>query len=201
MVVDSFFLFDCRNCSDCVGCVGLRNKKYHIFNKPHSKEEYIKEKEKLNLNSRVGVRAFREKFNTEFLYRFPRKYYHGQMNKDFSGDYVSNSENTHKAFYTKNARGSKYVFWCVNALDVYDYFAWGDVERCYEVVSAGYGANNCKFTHTAWSNLRDTEYSSLCFDSSNLFGCIGLRNKQFCILNKQYTEAEYHNLRKRSLST
>jgi hypothetical protein len=27
---------------NCVGCVNLRNKQYHIFNKPYSKEEYAK---------------------------------------------------------------------------------------------------------------------------------------------------------------
>ncbi len=31
---------DCNNCEYCFACVGLKNKKYHIFNKPYSKEEY-----------------------------------------------------------------------------------------------------------------------------------------------------------------
>jgi hypothetical protein len=30
--------------------------------------------------------------------------------------------------------------------------------------------------------------------SSNLFGCIGLRGKEYCILNKQYTKEEYETL-------
>jgi len=30
--------------------------------------------------------------------------------------------------------------------------------------------------------------------SSNLFGCVGLRNKQYCILNKQYAKEEYEEL-------
>jgi len=32
----------CHNCQYCFGCVGLRGKKYHIFNKKYSKEEYWK---------------------------------------------------------------------------------------------------------------------------------------------------------------
>lgn len=32
----------CYNCSNCFGCVGLQNKKYCIFNKQYSKEEYEK---------------------------------------------------------------------------------------------------------------------------------------------------------------
>ena len=37
-------------------------------------------------------------------------------------------------------------------------------------------------------------YSYLCMNSSDLFGCIGLRNKSYCILNKQYTKEEYEQL-------
>ena len=31
-------------------------------------------------------------------------------------------------------------------------------------------------------------------NSSHLFGCVGLRNKEYCILNKQYTKEEYEEL-------
>ena len=190
---DSMFLFDCRNCSDCIGCVGLRNKKYHIFNKPYTKSEYLKEKEKLQLHTRPGLERFRKEFEDNLYLKLPRKYYHGQMNRNVSGDYISNSDNT-QGFYTKNAKDSKYLFWCINAKDVYDYFAWGDLELCYECVSGGYNMYFCKFVHTAWGDLRNVEYCSLCFTSSDILGCIGLRSKQYCILNKKYSKAEYEKL-------
>ena len=37
-------------------------------------------------------------------------------------------------------------------------------------------------------------YSFHCRNSSNLFACVSLRNKEYCILNKQYTKAEYETL-------
>ena len=37
---NSWFLKDCIGCKNCFGCVNLRNKEYHIFNEPKSKEEY-----------------------------------------------------------------------------------------------------------------------------------------------------------------
>jgi len=191
---DSMFLFDCRNCSNCIGCVGLRSKSYHIFNKPYTKEDYLKEREKIDLNSHSGISDFREKYLKEVYYKFPRKYYHGQMNKDFSGDYVSSSEKTYDAFYTKNARNVKFSFWNLNAKDVYDYFSWGDTEFSYECVACGDGTYGCKFIDTSWSNIRNLEYTSLCYSSSDLFGCIGLRKKQYHILNKQYTKEEYEEL-------
>ena len=43
-----------------------------------------------------------------------------------------------------------------------------------------------------WSQY--VQYSFFTINSSNLFGCVGLRNKQYCILNKQYTKEEYEKL-------
>jgi hypothetical protein len=37
-------------------------------------------------------------------------------------------------------------------------------------------------------------YSTECSSSQNILGCIGLKRKQYCILNKQYSEQEYYAL-------
>ncbi|QQR83270.1 hypothetical protein IPJ72_05725 [Candidatus Peregrinibacteria bacterium] len=37
-------------------------------------------------------------------------------------------------------------------------------------------------------------YSDHIHHSKNLFGCSNIKNKEFCILNKQYTEAEFNEL-------
>ena len=39
------------------------------------------------------------------------------------------------------------------------------------------------------------EYSALCVNCKNCFGCVGLKKKQYCILNKQYTKEKYFELR------
>lgn len=44
------------------------------------------------------------------------------------------------------------------------------------------------------TNIHNVLYSLHCSASSNLFGCIGLRNKEYCIFNKQYTKEEYNAL-------
>ncbi|MCX6722966.1 MAG: hypothetical protein NT094_02740, partial [Candidatus Staskawiczbacteria bacterium] len=192
--LDSYFLFDCRNCNNCIGCVGLRNAQYHILNQPYSKNDYLKAKEDLTLDTRSGITSFREKYKSIY-YSSPRKYYHGQMNNNFSGDYIANTENTHQSFYIKNARGCKFIFWCNNAQDVYDYMSWGDIEFSYECVSVGYKSYHCLFSDASWADDKNLEYCSLCFSSSDLFGCIGMRKKQYCILNKQYSKEEYEILR------
>jgi hypothetical protein len=50
-----------------------------------------------------------------------------------------------------------------------------------------------KFCLSFWSGSYGT-YSDTCENCTNVFGCIGLRNKQYCILNKQYTKEEYEEL-------
>ena len=40
-IESSEYCVECRNCFNCFGCIGLRNKEYHIFNKPFSKDEYL----------------------------------------------------------------------------------------------------------------------------------------------------------------
>ena len=37
-------------------------------------------------------------------------------------------------------------------------------------------------------------YTDECFGSDHLFGCIGLKKKSYCILNKQYGKEEYESL-------
>jgi hypothetical protein len=51
-----------------------------------------------------------------------------------------------------------------------------------------------KFNYRSYRNAKDIQYSIYCYSSSDLFGCVGLRNKQYCILNKQYTKEEYEAL-------
>jgi hypothetical protein len=55
---------------------------------------------------------------------------------------------------------------------------------------SGYHQLFCVMTVGGQDNL----YSYACYSSSNCFGCAGLRNKQYCIFNKQYSKEEYEAL-------
>jgi hypothetical protein len=68
------------------------------------------------------------------------------------------------------------------------------VELIYETLIAGMGAYNIKFCTQIFPNAKNLTYCMFSNNSSDLFGCIGLRKKQYCILNKQYTKEEYEEL-------
>jgi len=59
--LNSSFLQWCNNCSDCFGCIGLKSKKYHIFNRPHSKGDYEKEMAKIDMASYQSFVALKNK--------------------------------------------------------------------------------------------------------------------------------------------
>lgn len=190
--VESYYLFDCKNCINCFGCVGLRNKQYYIFNEPYSKEEY-----KEFISSNLGSFEFHKdsllklhalKLTT--IHRYARVF--KSVNSD--GDDLSESRNTHSSFSSSETEDSKYLFFCRHkAKDCYDTSFQGfNAELLYEIAH-GFGGSNTAFGVRNFSN-QDSRYNEECHDSSNIFGCEGLRKKQYCILNKQYSKEEYEEL-------
>ncbi len=187
---DSWFLSDCRNCDSCFGCVGLRNKKYYIWNKPHSKEEYEKiTSEFLGLYSAVS-RA--KKAFVEFSKKLPKRYARIHHSENVTGDNIRNSRNCEMCFdidpLSSVSENSKRIISATATRECYDLFDTGEgAELCYEGMScAGFGI---KFSSMVISS-RNVEYSYNCHNCENLFGCVGLRKKQYCILNHQYELSE-----------
>jgi hypothetical protein len=196
---DSFNLFFCKNCigcTDCFGCMNLRNKKYHIFNKPYQKEEYQQKIKEFNLGSRRGFVAA-EMEVLEFWLRSPVKYLEGVKNTNVTGDYIWNSKNAADCYIMiggENVKNCQYME-LGPVKDCQDYSVWGNgAELVYESMDCGLGARNIKFCFECWSEVQDIQYSLFSLSSSNLFGCVGLRKKQYCILNKQYSKEEYEKL-------
>src|SRR3989344_166136 len=194
------FCNNCRGCNDCFGCVNLRNKKYHIFNQPHSKEEYEKKLAEMRLDARSGLAKARKQAH-DFWLTQPNKYIHsGARSVNVSGDYVNWSKNAHDCYMVVGAEDSRYcqLLTMRPTRDAYDYTIWGNnAQKIYECMIVGEGADTVKFSFQCWPNVRDVEYSMFAISSSHLFGCANVRNKQHCILNKQYSPEEYGALKKR----
>jgi hypothetical protein len=189
---DSALLYDCRNCTNCFGCVGLRSQQYHIFNQPYSKDDYKKELARLNLGSYANFQKNLEKFQKLKL-ETPRKYAMILNSEDALGDDITNSRHCYQAFSAHdNSENVRYSFRTVASRDIFDgYVSWNGAELLYETMSTS--AQRVLFSALIWGGF-DIQYSYNCYDCNNVFGCIGLRNKSYCILNKQYSEDEYRAL-------
>jgi ribosomal protein S18 len=195
--LDSAFLYNCLGCTQCFGCVNLRNKKYCIWNKQYSKEEYEKEIKKWSLSSYEITEKAKRKF-LELYYKTPRRFALIKNSENVTGEDILNSKNCQHCFFTRlGVENCKYIFACGLLLkDSYDATFGGDKSELFYETSGGMGSQKCLFCR-AGNNCQDLEYCDRLFNCSNCFGCVSLRNKSYCIFNKQYSKEEYSDLVKK----
>ena len=194
--VDVWFSKNLLGCSNCFGCSNLNKKSYCIFNKQYSREEYLKQVKEFNLGSNKNLIDIFQKRESSFE-NLPVKYLHGKHNVNVTGDYIYHSKNIKNSFEINNVEDSRFclLLKSVASKECYDYSFFGDnATLIYESIKVGLGANNVFFSNGCWPNCRNLFYCSYCISCSNLFACIGLRNKQYCILNRQYTKEQYEEL-------
>ena len=192
--LNSAFLLNCKNCTDCFGCVNLRNKSYCIFNEQFTKEDYKNQIEKIRPKTRIEVEVTRKKM-AEFSVKHIAPSLVENHSTNVSGNWLDECKNVEAGFNCKKVEDGKYLFGIGEAKDVMDYTYWGkSSELIYECSSIGYQCAQVFFSNECWDQLIRAQYCVNCHSSSDLFGCVGLRKKQYCILNKQYTKEEYEKL-------
>lgn len=202
----STYLVDCNNCTDChfsaflnsctdcYGCVGLSHKKYCIFNKQYSKEEYTKELKKLKKED--SKKIFTQMIELKQKIPHPASQ---QFNNESCpyGDYMYNSRNCYWCFNSYYSENSGYSYTSGVTKNCWDiFFSGGSLvgkmvpcERCYECVDVG-RSYNCAFLYGS-ELCTDCFYSSDISNCTDCFGCVGLTNKKYCILNNQLTKDQY----------
>ena len=183
---DIWYSRDLVGCANCIGCINLRNKNYHAFNKPISKEEF----ETLLRDPDI------KKKSEAFMLTQPRRQFHGYKNQDVSGDYLYNCKNVKNSYMVRNSENVRYGQLLKNgpAANCMDYTAFATkAEWVYDSAWVGINVSNIKFSFWCYKD-HDLEYCFGCHGAGNLFGCIGIRGGEYCILNKQYSPDEYKKL-------
>lgn len=192
------FLKDCVSCQDCFGCVGLRNKQFCLFNEQLTKDDYQKRIAKIDLGKQGTIEEYRQKAREVWL-NHAYKYMQGNRTENASGNNLYSCTNVHNSYDCRDVENGRYCFQLsLKARDCYDYNEFGlGSELIYNSVCIGINAYNVKCSFNCVENISDLEYCFGCFSCQDCFGCVALRKKQYCILNKQYSRDEYHDLRKR----
>lgn len=193
--IDSSFLFDCVGCSSCFGCVNLRKQKYRIFNEQFSKEEYKTRIQYWDLGSFSRLEEAKGKFKALVL-AMPHRYAFITNGINVTGDIIRDSKDCQMCFSALDGtQNCKYIYvGGLNLKDSYDVDGGGDLaELMYETTHTTQAQRI--FFSDGSSNSRDVYYSDWANNCSDAFGCVGIRNKQYCILNKQYTKQEYAALK------
>jgi len=87
-------------------------------------------------------------------------------------------------YYSSILNGLKYSSDCLRG--------WKS-ELCYE--SIGFINNYRVFFSDECNECVDVWFSRNCYSCTNCFGCVNLKRKSYCILNKQYSKGEYEKLK------
>lgn len=189
------FSMDCIGCEDCFGCVGLRHKKYHFFNKPLSKDDYFAALGKLDLGSHAFTQKIREQFYQQEVLKRPLKYAVIENSENAHGNTIFTSRNIYNSFDVNDCEDARHSWGIIGSKDMNDVYASHDAEEAYNTVSV----TECRMIRTSYATFTGCYDLEYCFEVANnvknCFGCVGLKHKQFCILNKQYSEADYNALK------
>ncbi len=197
---DIWFSKNCYGCMNCVGCINLRGASYRIFNVQYEKEEYSKKFKELGLDRRSGIDKLKKEIEA-FWKKFPYRYYSGDtFNLNVTGEHIHKSKNSKEMYICGGTENSK---WCQfitfkPAKDCMDYSGWGNnAELIYESGSVGENVSNVKFSMYCFPDLVNIEYCLWCISGKNNFGCVNLKRKSYCILNKEYSKEDFEKLKEK----
>ncbi|MBP6085464.1 hypothetical protein KA517_04495 [Candidatus Gracilibacteria bacterium] len=190
---DSEYVFNLRGCKNCFLSHNLQQKEYYILNKPFTKETYFAEVERLKQLIPDLQQFYVEKIAGDATY--PRKCYFGTASENATGEYLNHVKNVESGFNLNHVEDCAYVRNLEQARDCRDCDLWGwDAELNYECHETGSGAHTLVCCSFCWDNVQNLYYTQFSRWSHDLFGCFGLKRKQYCILNKQYTKEAYEAL-------
>jgi hypothetical protein len=180
-------LIDCTGCQYCSECINLTNAKYCYRNRQYSKEEW---------EAREYDTSWDEMSWEDFLQRAPRKNLILLSSPESFWDHIAFSRNALSCFEVKDGENIKYIDRSRILKDSMDIrWFWNNLQMSYDSLAVGINAYNILFSQHCWSNVSNLMYCMYCTDGTkNCFGCIGLRNASYCILNRQYTKEEYESL-------
>lgn len=190
--IDSYFLYDCTNCSNCFMSSNLRNQSYYFKNQKLDKETYEQKMKDMNVHSYQSITDLIKEFKMVIKQSIHR-YALILASQNTTGDLIYNSNNIYTSF---DIRGSENITSSYRLINVKDSMDCGWVLKAeleYETMTGSGGGYNQAFCFMCLGS-RDIQYSISCKNSSDCFGCVGLTNAKYCILNQQYTKEEYFEI-------
>lgn len=174
---DCKYCTHCEGCQHCYDCHGLKNKQYCVGNKQYSKEKY----EEIIKNHQKDPR------------KFPINNLKNKQTENCFGNNLMECKNCTFTFSSHACDQLKYANIGLLADHSYDITNCGtDYSYNYQEIGS-YFNQHCAF-NVGINTCKNCRYSIDCFNCSDCFGCTGLRNKSYCILNQQYEKEDYFKL-------
>lgn len=135
-------------------------------------------------------KPFFEQFHSLFL-KVPRSGIIKQ-GKSIDSEYtnrVTDQLRCYLVFGSINNEDCRYSSWINDSKQVFDCYNVLKSERCYDCVDCQQ-SSNLAFSQESRECL-NSWFLFNCRNCSDCFGCVNLRNKNYCIFNEQYSKEEY----------
>ncbi len=190
---DSAFLYNCVGCVDCFMCTDIRNKQCCYKNEQYSREDYKKIIDSYKLSMYEGQQKALIEFE-DYIKKFPRRNLTIVRSKNVIGDNIFDSKDSKSVWNVRDLENCSYIWDSFNFKDCMDTYSGAKAELIYEATATTKGSNNCHFCIRVHSGSRDCEYSWFLQNCSNCFGCVSLKDREYCIFNVQYNKEEYNEL-------
>lgn len=189
--IDCILIDSCRNCQNCFGSVNLQNQTYCFFNQKLTREEY-----EMKIAEYIGSHQKMEEAITLFMEhvkKYPKRATQNTNSIDCTGDYIFDSKNCKYCYETGLTEDSRYIFSARKTKDSIGSIGGIGATECLENMTPNHTSR--AIGTVACENSKNIEYSFVLNNCSDCIGCDGLKNAQYCILNKQYTKDEYEKVR------
>lgn len=185
-VRDSSYSYNCREGSYLFGCANLTGKSYCIFNRQLTEQEYNEKIQKFKSLPQEQIFQMLDALKK----KFPITQTRGDNNENSPfGNYINNCKNSYMCFDSINLDNCGYNYDSGVIKDCFDVTFSGDSEISYQIIDSTH-LFNCNFA--IWSgHCSDSSYILACGNVKNCLGCVDLYQREYCILNRQFTKEEY----------
>lgn len=184
-----WFSANLMGCEECIGCDGLQNQRYNIGNIAYSKKEYEKKKEQILKDKKWFWRYYKHILKKKWI---------NFASENVKWEYIIKSSNIKNGGWVVNMHNCRNVLigngdkWSQN---LYDWFDVGiNGTDFYGVMWAGWSQTTQLYCSLQITGSSFIYYSYFLENCHHCLGCIWLKNKSYCILNKQYTKEEWEIL-------
>lgn len=178
------FSSNCLSCQECIACNNLTNQKFCIENKQYSEQDY-------NAVKSWYIKSILSGANGSNI--LPISNGNIVVSKNCSGSGIYQCNNIENGYFIakfENGRNICFGDWGNVCTDAYDAFHVGENCSWFYGVSCCGIENNGIYCSVRVTNSTNIFYSYHLDACSFCLGCIWLKNKSYCILNKQYTKQE-----------
>ena len=188
---ESYFLYDCSSCKNVMMSNAQHNKQYVFRNQQLTKEEYESKIKEYDFGKRSVIEELKKEFS-ELKSLAIHKYANILNSENCTGDDLIDCKNCENCFNMLKGENCKNIISTEDkALESREICFTAHPELCYE------GAMMVGFKHAFGMMVIEGSgiyYSQFCENCKDCFGCVGLRQKQYCAFNKQYSKEQYEEL-------